>query len=433
MSQYDELDRLAGSYVQNGQSAPGLLPLQTSVSTPDVEGLDRGTGLLNPPLLINDLLSNFPSDLYDLRPQSHLSRLMQALLGPSGAGQLQKRTLISRISSVLGGSSFFDLDSLYGSIFGERRQTQENYIFDPMDSVATPEEWEEVIARDAAFRSRIEGLAKAIPLGATIPGLLQAAEATVGAPCDIYEIWKILDIYGNGTDISYDWDSIEGSFSIWDDFDTLSWAEVTGETIVGGSGFNNPGEIVISPKKDYAHSETGDQERLEDELSLNRVISKLKPAGTFVTVNTNGLALHEEVAVAGIYSEDDFWEISRRITPKLGLEDLYLASGGSSLGVSQTVGDAFSIPVPPRAGKIGHKHTVLPELTSVNAYTLEANGDSRPNNWDHQGIRGTVEDTFTPDRGVSDPRTVKAAVLAESGALISHAYAGVRVPFLDAV
>lgn len=432
MDQYDELDRLAGSYVQNGQSAPGLLPLQTSVSTPDIEGLERGTSLINPPLLIGDLISNFPSDLYDIRPQSHLYRLMQALLGPSGAGQLQKRNLIARLSSVLGGSHFFDLDGLYGSIFGERRQTKEQFTFDPMESLASPEEWDEIIARDAGFRSRLDGLIKAIPLGGTIPGLLQAAEATVGASCDVYEIWKILDLYGSGTNISYTWSQIEIAFSTWNDFDGLTWAQVTGETIIGNSGFNNPSEIVIRPKKDYSNMINGAQEKIEDALSLNRVIAKLKPAGTFVSVNSDGLALHNEIRVAGIYSDDDFWEISKRITPKFGLEDLYSASSASSLGVSQSFNGSVSIPVPPFSGTVGHKYTVLPELASVSAYTLEEDGSSTPNDWDHLGVRGSIKDTFTPDRGVSDPRTIKAALLAEDASLIAHAYSGTRLPSLDA-
>jgi hypothetical protein len=424
----DKLDQLAGFYVQGNQSAPGLLPLQAPVSTPDVEGLERGTGLLNPPLIFADLLSHFPEDLYDLRPQSHLYRFLQALLGPSGVGQLHKRTQIARLESILSGSHFYDLDGFYGSILGELRRDSEKITFNPMDSLATVEEWEEVFARDAQFRARIESLAKGIPLGATIPGLKQIAESLVSAPCDIYEIWKILDFYGEGLNVTYTWDDVTDSYPNWNNFyiggdptHNPSWNVLTGKIFVGLSETPTPSEVVVRVKKKYTEDAAGDTEKIVDKLSITRVLSKFKPAGVLITVDTDGLAMHREVPMAGIYSDDNFWEVHTRIAPKKS--NVYALSSGSALNVSTIVDQAHSVAVPPFSSKIGHKHSAMTNLSSVNSYTLE---DPNSFNWDHTGPRGTIQDIFTPDRGVTDPKTIRAALLIENNALLSHSYSGAR-------
>jgi len=420
-------DLLAGSYVQNNEPVIGLLPLQTAVSNPDVEGLERATGLLNPPLTTVEYLKNFPSDLYDLRPQSHLSRFLKALLGDSGSGQLHKRNTIARLSAILGGSHFFDLDGLYGAIFNNGRQSVEQLPIDPMDAIATPEEWDELRSRDARYRSRIDSLAKAISLGGTVPGLVQLAEAITGHPCEIYEIWKIIDIYGSESGVTYSWNYTEGAYSTWADINAEIWGDLSPEGVPGRSEINNRSEFVVRVRKDYTQDADGERQQQEDIYTLNKVLSRLKPAGTLLTIQNTNVPVNRDIGISGLYSDNDFWEISMRRTPKPGLEKYYLNSSASALNVSQSINGATMIPTPPFAGSVGHKYTASINVASVAGYALDANNNVvASENWDHMGPRGSVRDTFTPDRGVIDGRTAIASLLAEDNLITSHPYADVR-------
>lgn len=424
----------SGFFSVSDEPQPGILPLQIAVGGPDIDGLERSTGLLNPPLTTAASTLHFPDDLYDMRPQSHLVRLLNALLGDSGAGQLQKRNMVSRISSTLAGSHFYDLDGLYGSIFGEHRRSDEQLPFDPTDSVATSAEWDEIEARDAKYRSRIEALAKAIPMGGTVPGIQQAAEAIVSAPCQVYEVWKFLEIYGGssvggGTGIAYAWNDVthndDGTVH-WDSLDGLIWSEVTGEVVIGRSEIDTAAEFVVRPIKPYPATPEGDQERAEDTRSLNQVISKLKPAGSLLTVDDGGVEIHQELPIYNIASNENFWEVVGRVSPRpvngVPVEALYAVSAASGLGVSQDVDGMRLMTAPPMSGSAGHRGTAITEAVFVQGYTLE---DPSPTNWDPSG-------DFTPDQGLADVRTIQATLMSSDNSLIAHPYAGPRLPSMGA-
>src|SRR5690606_25699217 len=82
---------------QQATVATSLLQLQTVTSSPLAVELPTATGMVLPDVATYDRLAHFPEDLYDLRPTSHLMRLMKALLGEGGVGQLRKRYLLCQL------------------------------------------------------------------------------------------------------------------------------------------------------------------------------------------------------------------------------------------------------------------------------------------------------------------------------------------------
>lgn len=164
-----------------------LIEIQVVPSAIQPDTTATATDLIIPPMRVADRLRHFPENIYDTSPESHLSRLMKVLLGDSGAGRLRKVLLMQRLRATLQGSHFFDLDRFYGPLFGMRRSANEVLNINPYQGVATRDQWDDIYARDASFRSRIEQFARAIPFGATPVGMELIAEAVLAADCEILE------------------------------------------------------------------------------------------------------------------------------------------------------------------------------------------------------------------------------------------------------
>jgi hypothetical protein len=435
-----------GFFETDSQPSEGLLPLQTIPEGPEVEGLDRGTGLLNPPLITQDAVRNFPPDLYDLRSESHLMRFMRALIGDSGAGQLAKRNTIVRLASTLAGSHFYDLDGLYGAIFGEGRQQQEQLPFNPQAGLATVDEWEAIRAIDAGYRNRIEALARAIPLGGTVPGMQMAAEAVVGAPCEVYEIWRFLGSDGFTPAINNTWtettsdpdnppDGDDGSV-IWDEVSGESWSSLEGSVVLGRSETNTAAEFIVRPIKDYSKDFDG-RIREADRRSLTQVLGKLKPAGSLLTIDDRGVAIHVDAVMRGVSSDSDFWEIGKRVlrrnVGRIPARVLYPESGAADLGISFPINGMELESVPPMSGAVGYRVSHAGNIVGANGYILSGLEDeapdsieggvlSEPTNWEDMILGDGTREAFLPQRGIIDPGAASAALMSEDNSLVAHPY-----------
>lgn len=349
-----------------------LLSLQTTVTLPQSAAMETATGMLLPDTLVTDRLRHFPEEFFNLRLSSHLVRFMNAVLGEAGAGQLRKRYLVARLQAAMSSTHFFDLDRFWGAIFGASRMADEVLGINPLLDTATPDEWDSIQTADAKYRTRLNNLASAIPLGATIPGLQTAAEAITGVDVDIYEMWAIIDRSGLGQRSAPgdfrtwfnmenefpDWAHLEGikwpalevnlstsglelapgssantwnydeaHYSTWDDAENVSWVDLQGHQTTdptGWGGFGrspvpNRAEVVIRPKKEYPDTETGRRARAADEYQLYRVLNKLKPAGVLLTVDSDGLVMHTPIRPGRLSADSNYWEITTKTTPKLGL------------------------------------------------------------------------------------------------------------------
>jgi hypothetical protein len=407
----------------------GILPLQASPSDPTLPTLATATGMLTPDEATAKRLNHFDPNLFDLRPESHLVRFMRVLLGDTGAGQLRKRYTVARLQTVLNSTHFYDLDGLYGSLFGAQRTAFERLPINPMTGTATPDDWDDISTRDASYRERIYALAKALPLAGTVAGLQQAAEALTGVECDVEETWKILDS-GITTSAGYTWDEIEG-LGTWDDIEgpSATWDSVAGVVTIGRAGVSNRDEVYVRPKKDYAAMSADSREverlRLEDEMGLQRVLSAIKPAGVLLTIDPSGLPLHRRGAIAAIVADSNYWEVVRKVRPKPGIavSEVY--------GEKQAVldGNGFQvIPRPPFSGGQGYQWSYNPLITSVSGFATSADGTVvDPSDWEIV-INPATDRTeqYVPAKGIADQRTVLAAQASADSILVAHPYSAPR-------
>lgn len=424
-----------------------LLPLQVgSISDPALPTMEQATGLLSPDHATESRMSHFDPSLYDLRPESHLVRFMKVILGDAGAGQLRKRYTVARLQATLGGTHFYDLDGFYGAIFGAQRRVEEMLPVNPMTSTATPDEWDDIEARDAKFRERVAALAKALPMAGTVEGLRQAAEALTGVECDVYETWRLLES-GASAYAGRTWDDVEADFADWDAMEGLTWTEITAAVSIGRAGVSNPDEVYVRPKRDYNPADSSEasfreaeRQRLEDEMAVQRVLNMLKPAGVLLTVDNRGMALHIPTTIGSIEADSNFWQVLTKVAARPGLghaaNPYPVSPVKASLGIVQD-GTLQPLPVVPFHNAQTHQWTYNSVVTSVAAYALR---DSSPTvtatggavvdkrNWEK--VPATVAGPATeyrPGSGLTDQRALAAAQAAADSVLQAHPYSGPRV------
>jgi len=420
----------------------GLLPLQTDPAAPVVAGTARATNMLIPASPTSAQLVNFPEDLYDLRESSNLVRLMKVLLGDAGVGQLRKRTLVTRLEADLNGANFFDLDRFYGSIFGALRSPAEALSVNPMDDVATPDEWDSLTAADASFRERIANLAKAIEMGATVPGLKQAAEAICDAPVDVYETWQLLDAYGTAVfNTPNTWDQVQTAYPTWNTFQgTDTWNVVSGIIPVGRTNTLTRSEIVIRPHKDYASTPQNIYSFPADESALTRVLGKLRPAGTVLTVDPGVGITYIPVNLRGVQADSEYWEVIQKVAPKATLagpvQSVYPISIGQSLGGVQ-YSDVRVLPVPPLSSSQGTSWSYSTQVSAAVSYAFPApdpldtadpqDASATPGTDDQTVVfRDGSSTVYTASKGVLAPSRSLTAAASADGALVAHPYTGDR-------
>lgn len=422
--------------------SPDLVPLIPFGNLISLQGGDAGanpdsietlTGLLAADYRTDERLLHFYDSLYDLSENSHLVRLMKALLGDSGAGQLRKRSMVSRLQNTLSGTRFFDLDKFYGAIFGAQRKIPEALIIDPMESTATPDEWDEIVAADANYRNRVTALGRSIAMGGTVPGLIAAAEALTGVDCDLYETWPLIDRYGAGGGTTGRlWTDVEAAYPLWSDIDGVPWNEIEDAVIFGRTGTNSRSEIVVRPKKVYPSTAEGDLDRIEDEMALIEVLGKLKPANILLTVDPDGLSLHQPTPVAGLMSDSDYWEVVPKVSPRAGLGSRWAKVYPHSLvrvrkGLDQETSPRI-LPRPPLSGTQGREWDHNTFVSAARGYILDENGDEVPgDNFDRVASPEGDLLSFTAGAGVADAKSLTAARATGDGVLVAHPYEGARL------
>jgi hypothetical protein len=423
-------------------SNTGLIPLQSDPAGPLVSGVDRATNMLLPDAPTMQQLRNFPEDLYDLRDTSRLVRLLKVLLGDAGAGQLRKRTMITRLESALSGANFYDLDRFYGAIFGALRQPSEALPINPMDDTATPDEWDAILAADASYRERIAELAKAIAMGGTVPGLQQVAEALVQAPVDVYESWQLLDSYGSIVLAPANtWNDVQTLFPTWGSFaPSDTWNRVEGTIEVGRTNTLTRSEIVVRPRKDYSSSPDRASDYARDENALVRVLQRLRPAGTIITVDSGLGVPHVAQPISGLQADSEYWEIAPKVQPKGsingGVITVYPISIISIIrGIDP--GTRRIIPRPPFAGVQGTSWSYNTLLSATTSYSFPASdtldfaepqdGTPSPLTDDQLVVyRDGTEVRYTAKKGTLGAQQALASAVVSDGALVAHPYTGDR-------
>lgn len=382
-----------------------LISLQTVPEAPVTRGAEAKTNMVLASKGTAERMRHFPEEVYDLSAESHLSRFLKVLLGDAGAGQVRKRMFLSRLQSTLQGSHFYDLDKFYGPLFNLRRTADEILDFDPRTSTGTTEEWDEAIARDASFRSRIEQFAKALSYGPTPTGMELIAEALLSVDCEVYESFIQADSsYQTIAELEAQYG--EGSAGSIDNMEGQSISTLEGAQLNRLSG-DERRVFTIRPKRRISQREAYD---------LRRVINRVKPADARLIIDFEGVPLHDPIKIDSVSADSEHWEIVSEIATEVSVLSPYLNQ--SSEPVEQ--------PRPPFSGYQGEAWSYNADMVGVSAYT-EDFGTDRQVLPAHRVTYadGSTRD-FPADQAVLPRRAVQSGRVVSDGILVVHPYSGVR-------
>lgn len=413
----------SGSFFQQQQEAPTgneLINDQVDPTSPQVSGLSLISNPIVPTANAQDYVKNFDPDLYDLTDSSHLMRLIRAIVGASGIGGLRKQNLIARLATILGDGAFFDMDHFYGAIFGLKRHTYEQMplnldgtVVNPYTDLANSDIWDDVISRDARYRSRLFLLARAINMGTTFEGIKAAAEAVTGVEVDITESWVRVDFlnspnslittagqsYGNITYQSVNYGNI-----------SMSYGDLGGSQFgVGQLPQGNRGELIITPREPITY---------EDQYQLQKTLNVLKPSHVQVTIATNQVVSATVVPPRGFAADSENWQIQSRITPAVNLIN-------PATPIYENTGD-YSQARPVFSEYTGERWTYNPNVVRSASYRME--GETQVANEDAETIKysdGTTHQYGAKD-GIRDIRQSIAQRLSGEGVVTNLPYANDR-------
>lgn len=423
----------------------GLIPLQADVTVPQSTALASGTGMLVADTAVSEQLRHFPEEVYDLRPTSHLARLMQALLGDSGVGQLRKRLLVAQLQSLsTAGARFFDLDRFYGAIFNATRNADETLPINPMETAtATAAEWDSIEAADASFRDRMAALAKAITMGGTVPGLKAAAEAVTGVEADVYESWALLDAAGDASQAGHTWEWMEGG--TWADYDGEIWGALEGTPFYGRSGVLTRSEVLVRVNRDYPSTPEGRAQQASDESALVRVLERLKPAHILLTVDTQGSSALVARGISGVRSDSENWEIVPQVTPSqvpTSANPYPLSAVEEQAGVDPS--SPRVLPRPPLTTRLGDEWSYGQQVPICRSYAVIPDdagdfttpgtvADAVVDSLDQTVVwRDGTQTVYRASLGALDPLLSHAARAGGDGVLVANPYSGDRRMVLTA-
>lgn len=426
-----------------------VLGLQAPATQPLPPGTGTATNLLNPDLQVISQLRNFPSNVYDTSPDSLLVHFMTALLGNSGTGQLRKRQMVARLQQAITSTQFYDLDAFYGALFGAQRgpsgalpdNPSTSLPVNPYTDLASPDAWDEIEAADAKFRERIIQLARAITLGATVPGMQALAEAVTGVPCLIWEIWRLLDNSGTPAPGYQTWGQVTASYPLWSSFPgTATWLSVEGAVNIAGlTGNGAPNEILLRPKKHYSSSVTDTAHRGADTFGILSVVEVLKPAASLITVDTAAPGIAMPVQISSAWADSQYWEVVHLVTPPNAAVPAYQPMAASYQGA-----DAASLPqgtyIAPRPAlsrTSGTQYSYTADVTTVSARAVTDPDPGIAQVTDGQDFQviifpgqqnpgGTVQ--YVPAQSVLPPQQAQTARTASPVSVIAAPYSGPRVP-----
>lgn len=393
-----------------------LLALQAPTSgAPRSARLDSVTDPLLPPRSAASRLDHLFAGLYDLRAESHLSRLLKVLLGDAGTGQLRKRYLVARMASVVLTTRFGDLDRLYGALLGFPRLSGEQLDISPYLDAATPEEWEEVDARDARYRSRVEQFSRAIALAATPAGMAAAAQALLSVECQVYETWSLIDETGGNVGGSpppvgaRTYGDVETFYVTYNSMQVGSYADVEGGTgSFGRTTPTNRAEFVVRPLRQIS---------LEEAYRLTRVLNRLKPARALLSVDASGVAVHTPVVIRDVSASSTHWEVRTKVVPALDVSRFYPLP--STTPVAQ--------PRPAFSGYQGEAWSYNSDIVTTTAYAESATG-AGVSTVEYERVIGADGRPLdlTPDRALADPEALMRGRVVSDGVLLAAPYASDR-------
>lgn len=384
---------------------PVLLNLQSPTGTPRSSRLTSVTDPIGGVPRAADQLAHFWEGLYDLRPESHLSRFLKALLGDAGIGGVSKQYTVSRLHSVVMTTRYYDLDALYGSLLGVRRMASESLGNDPYTEDSTADEWAVIDDRDAAYRSRVEAFSRAMGLGATPDGMAALAQAITGVECRVHESYLDVDEAGSvptpAPVTGRTYGDVEHDFGYYNAMGRGSYADIEGGfATFGGSGDfdSNRSEFVVSPKRALS---------LEETYELSLVLRRFKPAGSLLRIAPLGVPVHRPVIPRHVYADSVHWEVLAKVAPSKAVESAYSRSNGPGIPTSQ--------PRAAFAGYQGEAWSFNADVSSVFSYTLGTGGEVKDKINYQRVVVNKVATDYQPARALASQQAILSGRLVSDG------------------
>lgn len=228
-----------------------------------------------PPKSTESLMMHFDESVYRVDSLSHLYRFVEALTGDSGAGDVQKKTLIERLRYSADGTNFTDLDLLFGRILGVRRLLHEAYDYNPATDMLTSDQWDEVTIKDHWYRERALDFLAACQHGGTAEGIARMVKSVTGGSADVYESWRYK-------------------------------GKTVGRSLVP---INN--EVIVRP-------DVSDMpERMK--RTLLESIGRIVPADVVTTIDIRGVSIHTPVDYRGLSADSSYFEITKKVINQVDL------------------------------------------------------------------------------------------------------------------
>lgn len=290
-----------------------LLTLQAPGGTLTSSRLRRVTDPISSAPPSSARMRHFFDGLYDLSAESHLSRFCKVLLGDAGAGYLQQVYLYARTQSVLATMRFSDLDAFYGDVLGLKRMSWERTDPARYLTANTPSEWDEIEARDASYRARIEAFGRALGMSGTPSGLIGVATALIGTEVRLYESYLTIDQSGQEDPGPSEplrprsYTEVESIFERYATLDGMTYADIEGHYgTLGRAEVNDRAHFTVRPMRTLSGEET---------YQLQRVINRFKPVGTAFTVDPQGVKVTSPIKMRGVSSDSVHWEVVTTVQP----------------------------------------------------------------------------------------------------------------------
>jgi len=144
---------------------------------------------LRAPVHPHSNLDNFPEEVYNKSPDSVLVKFLNALLGPSGAGWIKRNYLDVRLMFEESGIELNRLEDFYGNPLKFGRLLSEKYDYETTGNLERGA-WNEIKAKDEAYRNRVMDFLHGARLGGTVDGITLAARSGLGYNVKIIENYK---------------------------------------------------------------------------------------------------------------------------------------------------------------------------------------------------------------------------------------------------
>lgn len=405
----------------NNQPGGVLINTQVDPTLPEATALTRITDPVIADTHFSELVRNFDPDLYDLRPTSHLMRLVKALTGGAGVGGIKKQITNARLVGTLAITAFADLDSFYGALFNFNRYSIESMplnsdgsaALNPYTDVATPESWDDAKSRDARYRSRVFQVARAINMGGSISGIKGVAEALLSCEVDVIESWQHADYLNNNSTLvlpsGLTFGNIEAQYRAYGQFkQTYNFAQ-GGRFGAGVSPDGTRNEVILTPRRLITN---------EEKLQLQKVLRTVRPSHTQITLGAVLNQATRNIPARKLLSDSEDWDVLPRVTLSSNLNqpnDPLYANAGS-----------YSVARPVNSEYTGEAWTYNPNVVKTYSYRLVNNQPTSTDSTETITYQDQTSHVYAPGDAVMDPRQALGERLSGDGVVTTFPYQGLR-------